>query len=93
MTTFAELNFKTTRNGGVQAHAFFPNGYGASVMRDAMSYGGSAGLYELAVLKGAADCCEITYATPVTDDVRGHLSPSDVTRLLGEIAALPTPKT
>ena len=94
--TFADLDFGAHGTGvdGVQAKAFFPNGYGASVVRFmieglAGSYGSSEGLWELAVLKGAADSHEICYDTPITDDVLGHLTEDAVSQHLAAIAALP----
>jgi hypothetical protein len=85
--TFDQLEFNThpRRAGGEQALVSFANGYGASVIRSSSSYGGDQGLYELAVLLGD----ELCYTTPITDDVLGWLKPEDVTRLLGEIEALP----
>lgn len=92
IVTFADLKFND-RGGkhpmGKQARHFFPNGYGVSVICGPGSYGGPQGLYELAVLKGAADRSDLCYDTPVTDDVEGYLSPEDVSRLMGEVAALP----
>lgn len=73
-------------NGGEQYVYKFPNGYGASVIRSHMSYGGSAGLFELAVL--GADG-HLTYDTPVTDDVLGHLSaPEELDSVLDQIEGL-----
>lgn len=47
--TFDDLKFEPHANwNGVQAVAFFPNGYVASVIRADHSYGGPQGLYELA---------------------------------------------
>lgn len=66
---------------------YFANGYGASVVRGRLTYGGKDGLYELAVIERETE--RLVYTTPITDDVLGHLSPEDVTRTLGEIAALP----
>ena len=63
----------------------FPNGYGASVIRGALTYGGDQGLWELAVTHGRPLC----YATPVTNDVIGYLSEEGVTETLVAIAALP----
>lgn len=68
----------------VMARTEFPNGYGASVIRGPYSYGGDEGLYELAVLKGGRVC----YDTEITEDVLGHLTEADVTRLLGMIESL-----
>jgi hypothetical protein len=51
---FSELDFQPHPNpnwDGVQAKHFFGNGYGVSVIRSSHSYGGSDGLYELAVVK------------------------------------------
>lgn len=85
--TFDDLKFTRHLAGGsaVQARIGFPNGYGASVVRGEFSHGGRDGLYELAVTAGN----EIVYDTPITDDVLGHLTPDDVTKVLGQIEALP----
>ena len=47
------------------------------------------GLYELAVLKGTPGKDALCYTTPITDDVVGHITPDEVTELLGKIEALP----
>lgn len=86
--TFDDLKFEAHPNWGLpdkQAKAAFENGYGASVIRGKHSYGGSEGLYELAVLIGNNLC----YDTPITDDVLGYLTEDDVTRLLRQIEELP----
>ena len=62
----------------------FDNGYGASVIRNKYSYGHEDGLYEVAVLKDN----EITYDSPITNDVIGHLTPRQVVILLRAIEAL-----
>lgn len=84
MTTFKELIFKPMDLGGVKARVTFDNGYGASVIKSNISYGGNKGLYELAVLDDDGLC----YDTPITDDVIDHLKPGDVTRLLKRIEGL-----
>ncbi len=86
---FTDLAFDPRHIGGVQATVFFPNGYGASVIKGYDSYGGDDGLYELAVLEGDAASWSLAYDTPVTDDVLGHLSEEAVTDALRAIAALP----
>lgn len=89
-TAFDGLQFGPSPNadfGGERAVVYFANGYGASVVRGPYTYGGAAGLYELAVIK--RDDESLVYTTPITNDVLGHLSPEDVTRTLGEIAKLP----
>ena len=84
---FNDLVFKKRNHGrGIQAQVSHSNGYGASIIKSEYSYGGDRGLYELAVLKGD-DLC---YDTPVTDDVCGYLSEEDVTKLLQQIAELPS---
>lgn len=70
--------------GGHQAMFKFENGYGASVVNHAFSYGNERGLFELVVLKGD-DLC---YTTPITDDVLGHLSNKEVEETLEKIKAL-----
>lgn len=89
--TFNDLNFNQHHHkpDGAQAKMFFPNGYGASVIKTSFSYGGKNGLYELAVLRGTEADWHLCYSTPITDDVLGHLTPGDVTAYLNEIAALP----
>ena len=86
MITFNDLTFKThpSHIEGVQARITFENGYGASVVKTPYTYGGDRGLYELAVFKDG----EITYATPITDDVIGYLRPEDVTDVMAKIQQL-----
>lgn len=67
----------------------FENGYGASVVKHAYSYGGTIDLWELAVIKWYADNeWHITYDTPITDDVEGFLTDSEVRNLLQQIKDL-----
>ena len=73
---------------GIQYLAFFPNGYGASIVQHAYSYGSSRGLWELAVIKGTAEAWDICYDTPITGDVLGYLSESEVDDVLASIEAL-----
>lgn len=58
--------------------------YGASVVRHAGSQGYSHGLWELAVLKNR----EITYESPITDDVMGYLTDTEVEAILSQINQL-----
>ena len=80
---YKELEFKShsVMPDMMQCRIDFSNGYGASIIEGGYSYGGR----ELAVFKGD----DICYDTPITDDVLGGLSPSDVTALLNQIASLP----
>lgn len=68
-----------------QRRIHYPNGYGASIICNKMSYGNSVKLFEVAVLYGD----EITYDTPIGSDVIGYLDFHDVAKLLDEIKALP----
>ena len=89
MKTFNNLEFKEHPKGavygGIISRIIFDNGYGATVVQGPHSYGGSDGLYELAVV-GKDD--EICYDTPVTGDVEGYLSETQVTDLLIKIQQL-----
>jgi len=61
----------------------FENGWGASVIRNWYSYGGSQGLFELAVLDKSG---ELHYDNKVANgDVRGYLTQNDVMQLLMQI--------
>lgn len=88
---FPELSDKVTEwefgdlFDGHQLRVKFANGYGASVIRHAYSYGGPDGLFEVAVL--GSDGC-LTYDTPITDDVLGYQTESDVLGVLTDISAL-----
>jgi hypothetical protein len=94
MKTFSDLEFKQHPNSsrshtygdlGVQSRIHFDNGYGASVVKGPHTYGGDQGLYELAVTDSNDD---LTYTTPVTNDVEGYLTEEDVTKLLEQIQNL-----
>ena len=88
MKQFKDLEFQITDSfmNGKQARIRFDNGYGASVVSHKFSYGGSEGLYELAVLGKDGD---LTYDTPVTNDVLGYLTDKEVTEYMEDIQALP----
>jgi hypothetical protein len=89
MKTFNDLEFidhpMGAEYGGIISRISFDNGYGASIVKGPMSYGGDRGLYELAVLDSNG---ELTYDTPVTNDVEGYLNEEDVTKLLEQIQKL-----
>jgi hypothetical protein len=91
MKTFKDLSFNIMDDDSNWIRAFmkFDNGYGVSVVKGPYTYGGKAGLYELAVLDSDG---EITYGTHITDDVLGFLTPEDVTRHMIEIQELPIEK-
>lgn len=77
------------KDDGYQKVYRFANGYGASVVCGPHTYGGSVGLFELAVLKFEGKGWTLTYDTPITNDVEGHLTQGAVDDLLDQIAALP----
>jgi hypothetical protein len=60
----------------------FNNGYGASVIKADYSYGGSSGLWELAILDIGGN---ITYETPITNNVLGYLTDDKVKETLNKI--------
>lgn len=76
-------------NEGTQDIYRFDNGYGASVVSSPYSYRGDRGLFELAVIKFNGGNWNLTYDTPITDDVLGYLKPKDVKAHLDAIQALP----
>lgn len=80
MKTFEDLEFKPSlfSHGGIRARLDFDNGYGVSVIQNKYSYGGELGLYEVAVLLDG----EITYDTPITNDVIGYQDPADVSTVM-----------
>ncbi len=87
MKKFNDIIFKTNPMGddfGINSRTQFDNGYEVSVVKSPYTYGGDKGLYELAVFKDG----EITYATPVTNDVIGYLRPEDVTDVMEKIQQL-----
>ena len=83
---FEELNFQPHPMGmGQQCIVQFSNGFGASIVQGPHTYGGSNGLYELAVFGKNG---EITYDTPITNDVLGYLSEQELEKILLDIKNL-----
>jgi hypothetical protein len=87
MKTFKDIQFKEHPStfGGIIGRIEFDNGYGASVVKSPFSYGGGDNLYELAVLGKDG---QITYDTPITNDVIGYLTEEGVEELLINIQKL-----
>ena len=74
-----------TAMGGHQITIKFPNGYGVSVIRTPWSYGGSDGLYELAVLihNPRTDDWPLHYTNPAAQgDVVGYLTGQETHELI-----------
>ena len=70
---------------GKKARMHFDNGYGVSVVSHSYSYGGRDGLYEVAVLDSDDN---LTYDTPVTNDVIGYLTEEDETDVMKQVQDL-----
>ena len=86
VVTFQELEFQLHPMGmGKQCIVQYSNGYGASIVQGPHTYGGKDGLYELAVFGKDG---EITYDTPITNDVIGYLSEAEVEKTLLDIKNL-----
>ena len=66
----------------------FDNGYGASVIKHAYSYGYEEDLWELAVLEFDHGEEYLCYDTEITDDVIGHLTDEEVHIYLDKIKGL-----
>lgn len=100
MKTFKDLNFVPHPNRfmgfGEVARLNFDNGYGISVITGNEGsgfafngvYGDSEHPYEVAVLWNG----ELTYETPITDDVIGYQTEADVEDLMRQIQELPEKK-
>jgi len=89
MKKFEDLEFKKIENdphkNGVKSQMVFENGYGVSVVSHTYSYGGKDGLFEIAVLDKDGN---ITYDTPVTNDVIGYLEPEGVDDIMEQVQVL-----
>ena len=88
MKKFEDLDFIKLDDGfmkGVQCRMMFENGFGVSVVSHTYSYGGKDGLFEVAVLGKDGD---LTYDTPVTNDVVGYLNPDEVTEIMEQVQNL-----
>ena len=67
----------------------FDNGYGASVIKNSVSYGHALDLFELAVIKFTDEFTwDLCYTTEITDDVIGYLTNDGVLNLLEAIKNL-----
>ena len=85
--TFKDLDFVPTEEflNGIRSECHFDNGYGVSVVRHKYSYGNGLNLFELAIIDKSG---EITYSTPITDDVLGYLSEDDVSDTMIKVQRL-----
>lgn len=86
MKTFKDLVFEDRPHDmGIACRIQFDNGYGASVVKGPYTYGGKDGLYEMAILDSNGN---LTYDTPITNDVIGYLSEDEVSDYLKQIQEL-----
>ncbi len=88
MKKFEDLEFDKLTDpfmSGVRSRMMFENGFGVSVVSHTYSYGGKDGLFEVAVLDKDGD---LTYNTPVTNDVVGYLNPDEVTDIMEQVQNL-----
>jgi len=84
---------ETVMYGGIQKLYRFENGYGASVIKHAMSYGGAEGFWELGVVQWRGNNYWLVYDTPITDDVVGELTIEEVEEILTQIKHLTPDET
>ena len=66
---------------GWSYRVYYPNGYGASIIKFKGSYGHLDDLWEVAVLLDDKLC----YDTPITDDVLGYLTEEEVVAVCNDI--------
>jgi len=91
MKTFEDLVFKKHPSfpmPAMQAKMFFPNGYGISVITGKYAYSDDENPYECAVLIGNSEKWNLTYDTPITDDVIGYCNEEKVTEIMKQIQKL-----
>ena len=94
MITFKDIEFQPHSMGdGLMGKIFFDNGYGVSVVRFKIydrysSYTNNENEWEVAVLFGNEKEWELTYNTPITNDVIGWLSEVDVTEIMKKVQEL-----
>lgn len=89
MKTFKNLEFEADDMDGVAAWLLFDNNFGVSVVKGPYSYGGSKGLYELAVIYMSPDMNEskLHYDNEVANgDVVGNLTEEEVSELIEKVA-------
>lgn len=89
MKTFKNLEFEADDMDGVAAWLLFDNNFGVSVVKGPYSYGGSKGLYELAVIYMSPDMNEskLHYDNEVANgNVVGNLTEEEVSELIEKVA-------
>lgn len=87
MKTFEDLKFKMREYSTMletQAIMDFPNGYGVSVITGKMFYTSESHPYEIAIMFEGA----LIYNTYITEDVLGHQTKEDVTKVMKQVQLL-----
>lgn len=91
MLTFPSTRFKPVAvtphpvfPEGVQVTYEFPNGYSVSVIQNEYSYGGTSGLWEMAVLLGG----DFVPLAGWQDDVMGFLTDYEIDSYLVEVSEI-----
>lgn len=81
-----ELTYKYAREvaGAKQAIMDFPNGYGVSVIIGTRFYSNGFNTYEVAIRQGN----NLTFSTPITDDVLGWKTAEEVTEIMRKVQEL-----
>ena len=80
MVTFDNLQFIPHPLGGKWAILTLDNGYGISVVNGPLFYCNETS-FEVAILKNE----QITYDTPLTNDVLGYQTQEDINNILKEL--------
>lgn len=86
--TLSEKFKKYSRKGNIDGQTLykFPNGFGASIIFHTGSYGYEQGLCEIGVIYWIDESrWNLTYETPVTNDVIGYLDSEQRDRTLEDI--------
>lgn len=91
MKEFKDLDFAKSDEGSVKASLMFDNNYGISVSMGPFTKGGLLGKFEIAVLKipPGKTFSVITYDTPLTNDVIGHVPKEEIDDYMIKIQELP----
>lgn len=75
-------------NDAVWIIILFENNYGASIISNKSSYKTNKKLFEIAVINGTIESWQITYDTPITDDVLEYQTSEDINNVLEKISNL-----
>jgi len=86
MKTFKDLVFEPHKVDptGTRAIMNFDNDYGVSVITGSMFYTDEGHPYEIAIMYNDTLC----YTTPITDDVIGHQTDKDITKVMRQVQLL-----